>query len=87
MSASALTIQLIDNLLRLVRHAIELHKPVLMLNVGPTRADEIPGIEKIELTSGAVLRDVVRAVQYVSLFINAMNANAKGPMQRTGIIS
>lgn len=47
---------------RLIRHALELKKPVLMLNVGPTRADGMPGIEKIELTSGSVLRGVVRAV-------------------------
>lgn len=31
-----------------------------MLNVGPTRADTIPGLEKIEVPSGVVLRDVVR---------------------------
>lgn len=47
---------------RLLKHALELRKPVLMLNVGPTRADGLPGIEKIELASGGVLRDVVRTV-------------------------
>lgn len=36
-----------------------------MLNIGPTRADPL-GIEKIELSSGLVLRDVVRSVLYVS---------------------
>lgn len=41
---------------------MELHKPILMLNIGPTRADDIPGIEKIELPSGAVLRAAVSAV-------------------------
>ena len=56
---------------RLLKHALELGKPVLMLNVGPTRADMITSaqqtagvdfrkIEKIELPSGLVLRDVVR---------------------------
>ncbi|KAI0339621.1 DHS-like NAD/FAD-binding domain-containing protein [Trametopsis cervina] len=47
---------------RLLKHALDLKKPVLMLNVGPTRADPLPGLEKIELPSGSILRDVVRAV-------------------------
>ena len=46
---------------RLLRHAVELKKPVLMLNVGPTRADTIPELEKIEIPSGSIIRDVVRA--------------------------
>ena len=46
-----------------------------MLNVGPTRADSLleasesgerAAFEKIELASGEVLRDVVKAVLYVS---------------------
>ncbi|TRM57923.1 DHS-like NAD/FAD-binding domain-containing protein, partial [Schizophyllum amplum] len=47
---------------RLVKHALEHKKPVLLLNVGPTRADGLPGVEKIEIASGAILRDVVRLV-------------------------
>ncbi|EKM50661.1 uncharacterized protein PHACADRAFT_213556 [Phanerochaete carnosa HHB-10118-sp] len=47
---------------RLVKHALELKKPVLLLNVGPTRADPLSGVEKIELPSGTVLRDAVRTV-------------------------
>ncbi|KAH8115631.1 DHS-like NAD/FAD-binding domain-containing protein [Phellopilus nigrolimitatus] len=48
---------------RLLKHALELGKPVLLLNVGPTRADALtPGVEKISLPSGSVLRDVVRAL-------------------------
>lgn len=47
---------------RLLRHAMELHKPVLLLNLGPTRADGLQGIEKIEIASGAVMRDVAKAV-------------------------
>ncbi|EPT03010.1 hypothetical protein FOMPIDRAFT_1028993 [Fomitopsis schrenkii] len=47
---------------RLLRHALELHKPVLLLNLGPTRADGLQGVEKIEIASGAVMRDVVKAV-------------------------
>jgi len=45
---------------RLLKHALEIHKPALMLNVGPTRGDGIPGVEKLELESGLVLLDVVR---------------------------
>jgi len=47
---------------RIVRHALELKKPVLLLNVGPTRADGIPGIEKIEIQSGIVMPEVVRTL-------------------------
>ena len=47
---------------RLLRHALELRKPVLLLNLGPTRADGLQGVEKIEVSSGAVMRDVVKAV-------------------------
>lgn len=48
---------------RLLRHALELRKPILMLNVGPTRADTIsPPIEKIEIASGLVMRDIVKTL-------------------------
>ncbi|KAK2463553.1 hypothetical protein APHAL10511_004304 [Amanita phalloides] len=47
---------------RLVKHALELRKPVLMLNVGPTRADDLTGVTKIELPTGTVMRDVAKAV-------------------------
>ncbi|KAH7926049.1 DHS-like NAD/FAD-binding domain-containing protein [Leucogyrophana mollusca] len=47
---------------RLIKRALELRKPVLLLNVGPTRADGLPGIEKIEIASGLIIRDVVRAI-------------------------
>jgi len=43
---------------RLVRHALEENKPVLLLNLGPTRADGLPGVEKIEVHCGEVLRSV-----------------------------
>jgi hypothetical protein len=48
-----------------VKHALDLRKPVLLLNVGPTRADGLPGVEKIELKSSEVLRDVVRLLTSV----------------------
>jgi NAD+-dependent protein deacetylase sirtuin 4 len=51
-------------LIRLVKHAIELKKPVLLLNVGPTRADGLPGLVKLDVRSGAILGDVTRAVMY-----------------------
>ncbi|KAG0709416.1 DHS-like NAD/FAD-binding domain-containing protein [Suillus ampliporus] len=47
---------------RLVKRALELRKPVMLLNVGPTRADELPGVEKLEISSSLVLRDVVRTL-------------------------
>ncbi|KAI8996617.1 DHS-like NAD/FAD-binding domain-containing protein [Trametes punicea] len=47
---------------RLVKYAIEQRKPVLVLNVGPTRAHELAGIETIEIPAGAVLREVVKQV-------------------------
>lgn len=47
---------------RLVKHALEQHKPVMLLNVGPTRADDIPEVEKVEIPTGTILRQVVAAV-------------------------
>ncbi|KAF9006102.1 DHS-like NAD/FAD-binding domain-containing protein [Cyathus striatus] len=46
---------------RLVKRALELHKPVMLLNVGPTRADDLQ-IQKIDLPSGTVLTEVAREV-------------------------
>lgn len=40
-----------------MKRALEMQKPVLMLNVGPTRADGLEGFEKIEWHSGTVLPD------------------------------
>jgi len=47
---------------RLLKHAIELKKPVVLLNVGPTRADGLPGLVKLDVRSGAIIGDVTRAV-------------------------
>ncbi|KAG7445026.1 DHS-like NAD/FAD-binding domain-containing protein [Guyanagaster necrorhizus] len=47
---------------RLLKHAVELRKPVLVVNVGPTRADGVPGVEKVDVASGVVMPDVVRAL-------------------------
>jgi NAD-dependent SIR2 family protein deacetylase len=47
---------------RVVRHALELKKPVMLLNVGPSRADLLSGVEKIDMPSGSVMREVARAV-------------------------
>ncbi|KAI9464749.1 DHS-like NAD/FAD-binding domain-containing protein [Boletus coccyginus] len=47
---------------RLVKHALELRKPVLLLNVGPTRADGLFGVDKIEVALSRVMRNVVRTV-------------------------
>ncbi|PPQ67858.1 hypothetical protein CVT25_010297 [Psilocybe cyanescens] len=47
---------------RLLKHALELKKPVILLNVGPSRADGLPGIVKLDIPSGAIMRDVARNV-------------------------
>ncbi|KAF9563089.1 DHS-like NAD/FAD-binding domain-containing protein [Agrocybe pediades] len=47
---------------RLLKHALELKKPVMLLNVGPTRADGLPAVEKIDVPSGTVMRDVVKEI-------------------------
>ena len=47
---------------RLLKHALELNKPVLILNVGPSRADGYPGVEKIEMASGLIMKEVVKTV-------------------------
>ena len=46
----------------LLKRALELHKPVLFLNVGPTRADGLPGVDKLEVPTSVVMTDVVHAV-------------------------
>ena len=46
----------------LLKHALELRKPILHLNVGPTRADGLPGVDKLEIPTSAVMTDVVHAV-------------------------
>jgi hypothetical protein len=47
---------------RLLKRAVELGKPVLLLNVGPSRGDGVPEIERIDMASGLIIRDVVKAV-------------------------
>ncbi|KAH9995566.1 DHS-like NAD/FAD-binding domain-containing protein [Russula vinacea] len=47
---------------RLLKRALELRKPVLYLNVGPTRADGLPGVDKLEIPTSAVMTEVVHAV-------------------------
>ena len=53
--------------IRVVKHAVELKKPVMLLNVGPSRADTLPGVEKIDMSSGSVMREVASAIMYVFL--------------------
>jgi hypothetical protein len=36
---------------RLVKHALQLRKPVALLNLGPTRADGPAGIEKFDVAT------------------------------------
>ncbi len=51
-----------DGSYSLLKRALELRKPVLHLNVGPTRADGLPGVDKLEILTSAVMTDVVHAV-------------------------
>ncbi|KAF9038473.1 DHS-like NAD/FAD-binding domain-containing protein [Panaeolus papilionaceus] len=46
----------------LVKHALELNKPVMLLNLGPTRADSIPDIVKLDVPSGAIMQEVASSV-------------------------
>jgi len=55
-------------LARLLHHALDSQKPVLLLNVGPTRADTIPDVQKVDFPSGSVLCQAAKLVLYV-LFI------------------
>jgi hypothetical protein len=51
---------------RLIKQALEARKPVLMLSIGPSRADGLPGVEKIEMKAGTVLEGVLeRYIAYV----------------------
>ncbi|KAF8517910.1 DHS-like NAD/FAD-binding domain-containing protein [Hysterangium stoloniferum] len=52
---------------RLVKHALEENKPVLLLNLGPTRADGLLGVEKIEAHCGEVLRSAAKTLTADSL--------------------
>ncbi|PFH51783.1 hypothetical protein AMATHDRAFT_39891 [Amanita thiersii Skay4041] len=45
---------------RLVKHADSVKKPILLVNVGPTRADPLPDVFKIELPTGSIIQDVAR---------------------------
>lgn len=56
---------------RTVKHALELKKPVFVLNTGPTRADELPGIEKVDGLSGSVLPEAVRTILWVARVVAA----------------
>ncbi|KAJ7504279.1 DHS-like NAD/FAD-binding domain-containing protein [Mycena galericulata] len=47
---------------RLLKRAVELGKPTLLLNVGPSRGDGIEEIERVDMASGVIIRQVVEAV-------------------------
>ncbi|CEL56353.1 NAD-dependent protein deacetylase SIR4 OS=Batrachochytrium dendrobatidis (strain JAM81 / FGSC 10211) GN=BATDEDRAFT_20316 PE=3 SV=1 [Rhizoctonia solani AG-1 IB] len=47
---------------RLLKHAVELNKPAMLLNLGPTRAHGVPEVEIIEAASSDVLRAATRAL-------------------------
>lgn len=37
----------------------------MLLNVGPSRADGIDGVEKLDIATGAIVREVARSVMCV----------------------
>ncbi|THV02489.1 DHS-like NAD/FAD-binding domain-containing protein [Dendrothele bispora CBS 962.96] len=43
---------------RLLKHALELEKPVMMVNVGPSRADGLK-VQKLDISSGTIIRQAV----------------------------
>jgi hypothetical protein len=56
----------------IVQHALARDKPVLLLNLGPTRADTLleantVGISKIDISAGDILHDVIRQLWCVYL--------------------
>jgi hypothetical protein len=68
------TIHFVHRLLRLLKHAIELGKPVMLLNLGPTRAHDVPKVEIIEAGCREVLRGATRALtsEYVVTMTNRL---------------
>ena len=56
---------------RLLKQAVELSKPVLMISTGPSRADRLSGLEKMDREAGPVLRayldELLKYVDGVSL--------------------
>ncbi|KAG6865336.1 hypothetical protein C0991_003436 [Blastosporella zonata] len=54
----------------------------MMLNVGPSRADGVSGVVKIDMASGTIMRDVARIV----LGSTATNDPMVAEMLRSGII-
>jgi hypothetical protein len=60
---------------RLLKRAVELGKPVLLLNVGPSRGDGVPEIERIDMASGLIIRDVVKAVLCASISIHVFGSS------------
>jgi hypothetical protein len=65
---------------RLVKRALDAHKPVLLVNIGPTRVDDLPGIQKVEIPTGKIIRQVARAVMYVLALFLSFNLTC---LQRT----
>jgi len=68
---------------RLLKHALTLKKPVMLLNVGPSRADGLPGVVKIDIPSGSIIRDVVRLV----LGSKATDDPVVGKMLSSGVVN
>ncbi|KAJ7043724.1 DHS-like NAD/FAD-binding domain-containing protein [Mycena alexandri] len=67
---------------RLLKRAVELGKPVLLLNVGPSRGDSVSEVDRIDMASGLIIRDVVRAV----LGTSASEDPIVAKMLRSGVV-
>lgn len=55
---------------RLLKHALELEKPVMLLNLGPSRADDCPAVEKIDMPSGPIMSEVARIIMCVQIYVH-----------------
>lgn len=47
---------------RLIKAAREAKKPVLMITQGPTRADDVPGVEKMDVKAGPIVRATLESI-------------------------
>lgn len=68
---------------RLIKQALEASKPVLMISLGPSRADKLPGVQKIEMKAGNVLRGVLE--HHIGHKLGSLEEEVRSMMDR-GVI-
>lgn len=61
----------------LVKHALELKKPVMMINLGPSRADDLSGIEKLDVSTSLIMNEIARAVMWVKSFVFSTHSRSR----------